>query len=364
MALRFGLRALLLPLALLAGSFGAAGAVNAGQVAPAEVAQLRERLARAEQRNDVLLWGLVIAGIAGAAVGYWSRGRGARERAAPLHTTTPDERALAVHDTPQATAQPNNPHEVPAAEAQAPASSPATTLDLPSTSAAAFVSSDPQPEPADELDDAVDVDQQAEFLLVLGQDEAAIDLLLEHLRGTGGTSPLPYLRLMEIYRRRAEPPAYERTRERFNQRFNAIAPPWEGDAAQQALDAYPVVLAQLQRAWPRPVDARALLETLLFRRGSEDERFDLPAYEELLFLHGLTRELLRLAEQPLEKVDVMLPIDEQPQDTSVIEAVAPARPVDAVFDASLPGTEVIVRDGAVDLDLSTRPSDPDHAMRG
>ena len=66
------------------------------------------------------------------------------------------------------------------------------------------------------IEEHIDVDQQAQFLVVLGQDEAAIDLLLDHLRGTGGTSPLPYLRLMQIYRKRGDEAAYERTRERFN----------------------------------------------------------------------------------------------------------------------------------------------------
>ena len=45
---------------------------------------------------------------------------------------------------------------------------------------------------------------------MLGQDEAAIDLLVEHLRQSGGGSPLPYLKLLEIHRRRDERRDYER----------------------------------------------------------------------------------------------------------------------------------------------------------
>src|SRR6185369_12997803 len=71
----------------------------------------------------------------------------------------------------------------------------------------------PRPVSAEEL---IDLEQQAEFFVVLGQDEAAIDLLVGHLRDSGGTSPLPYLKLLEIYRRRGERESYERTRERFN----------------------------------------------------------------------------------------------------------------------------------------------------
>ncbi len=193
------------------------------------------------------------------------------------------------------------------------------------------------------IEEHIDVDQQAQFLVVLGQDEAAIDLLLDHLRGTGGTSPLPYLRLMQIYRSRGDEAAYERTRERFNLRFNALAPAWQDHGAEQRpLEDYPNAMAQVQRAWASPLDAMAVIESLLFRRGSEDERFDLPAYEELLFLYWLTRELQQRADNPPSQVDVLLPLDEQVEELSVIEREAPP-----------PGPSPSA--GMVDLDLSTVP---------
>jgi hypothetical protein len=211
-----------------------------------------------------------------------------------------------------------------------------------------------------------DVDQQAEFLMVLGQDEAAIDLLRDHLRGTGGTSPLPYVRLMQIYRGRGDEAAYERMRERFNQRFNALAPAWDSVLAEQrALDEYPTVLDTVQRAWRRTLDARTLLETLLFRRGSEDERFDLPAYEELIFLHALTRDLLSRGGAADDPVDVLLPMDEEEQAQSVIEPVTrpPSAREQKVVAAFLSSTQEPAGfherdvDDNVDLDLSTVPSE-------
>jgi hypothetical protein len=210
-----------------------------------------------------------------------------------------------------------------------------------------------------------DVDQQAEFLMVLGQDEAAIDLLRDHLRGTGGTSPLPYVRLMQIYRARGDEAAYERMRERFNQRFNALAPAWDGVLGEQrALDDYPAVMDKLQRAWRRSLDARTLLETLLFRRGSEDERFDLPAYEELIFLHALTRDLLSRGGAADDPVDVLLPMDEEEQAQSVIEPVTrpPSAREQKVVAAFLSSSQEPAgfhehADDDVDLDLSTVPSE-------
>ena len=89
------------------------------------------------------------------------------------------------------------------------------------------------------VEELIDLEQQADFFVVLGQDEAAIDLLMGHVRSTGGVSPLPYLKLLEIYRRRGEREAYERVRERFNRRFNAYAPDWDADLQQgRALDEY------------------------------------------------------------------------------------------------------------------------------
>jgi len=207
----------------------------------------------------------------------------------------------------------------------------------------------------------IDIDQQAEFLLVLGQDEEAIDLLLEHLRGTGGTSPLPYLRLMQIYRRREDSAAYERTRERFNQRFNALAPQWQSDpATERSLQGYPQALAEVQGAWHAPLDAMAVIESLLFRRGSESERFDLPAYEELLFLYWLTRELQQQqADAPPSQVDVLLPIEDGHGDVSVIQRAE--RKGGGSYDSTAVIREVeLPEQGArVDLDLSTVPAEPD-----
>jgi len=84
-----------------------------------------------------------------------------------------------------------------------------------------------QQEPRDvSIEELIDLEQQAEFFVVLGQDDAAIDLLMGHIRSSGGTSPLPYLKLLEIYRRQGDRESYERTRERFGlpARYAALCP--------------------------------------------------------------------------------------------------------------------------------------------
>jgi len=200
------------------------------------------------------------------------------------------------------------------------------------------------------IEELIDLEQQAEFFVALGQDASAVDLLMEHLRLTGGGSPLPYLKLMEIYHRLGDQAAYERTRGRFNDRFNAYAPAWAvGPQQGRGLEDYPGVVPRLCQVWARPLDAMAELEALLFRK-SRGDLFELPAYREVLFLYTLARDLFDRESADAVSVDLLLPLSSH-GDT---QATRPAP-----FDDS----SHALRDGAddfggrptspVDLDLST-----------
>jgi pilus assembly protein FimV len=197
------------------------------------------------------------------------------------------------------------------------------------------------------VDELIDLEQQADFFLVLGEEDAAVDLLMSHLRSTGGTSPLPYLKLLEIYRRHGDHDAYERMRGRFSQRFNAVAADWEADPEQgRELQDYPSVLATLQRAWPQPLDAMAELENLLFRKRS-GELFELPAYRDVLTLFSVARDLHRQADRPTQDVDVLLPL-------GIGEAATPS--IFDNLDSSYPeGAGEDRPTASVDLDLSEPP---------
>jgi pilus assembly protein FimV len=172
------------------------------------------------------------------------------------------------------------------------------------------VSREEQARGAMSVDEQIDLEQQADFFIALGHDDAAIDLLMAHMRSTGGSSPLPFLKLLEIHRRRGQREAYERTRERFNQRFNGVALEWEADPRLgRGLEDYPLAVGRIQRVWPSPLDAVAELEALLFRRGADAELFDLPAYQELVFLYLIARDLHAMVDRgSVDDVDVLLPI--------------------------------------------------------
>jgi hypothetical protein len=160
------------------------------------------------------------------------------------------------------------------------------------------------------VEELIDLEQQADFFAVLGQDEEAIDLLMGLVRSSGGTSPTPYLKLLEIYRRLDRREAYERIRERFNQRFNGEAPPFEVDFKKgRSLVDYPDVMAQLHAAWGIPQQASAVLNGMLFKRAMPVDPFDLLAYGDLLFLQRIMRDLVDI-ESGLQGVDLLLPFDE------------------------------------------------------
>ena len=165
------------------------------------------------------------------------------------------------------------------------------------------------------VEELLDLEQQADFFIALGQEDAAVDLLMSHLRSAGGQSPLPYTKLLEIYRRHGDRSAYERTRARFNRRFNAYAPDWDtGPAAGRTLEDYPETIALLENAWPSPIDAMAILEGLLFKRDDTSELFDLPAYRDVLVLYSLARDLWQHGGgHGGTAVDVLLPLDDPGQ---------------------------------------------------
>ena len=161
------------------------------------------------------------------------------------------------------------------------------------------------------VEELLDLEQQADFFIALGQEDAAGDLLMSHLRSTGGLSPLPYTKLLEIYRRQGDRSAYERIRARFNRRFNVYAPDWDvGPSHGRTLEDYPEVIAQLQELWPSHLNAMAVLEAMLFRNDERQDLFDLPAYKDVLLLYSLARDLYQQEGVTAADVDLLLPLGE------------------------------------------------------
>ncbi|KQW36491.1 FimV family protein [Rhizobacter sp. Root404] len=232
------------------------------------------------------------------------------------------------------------------------------------------------------VEELMDLEQQAEFFVVLGQDDAAIELLMSHVRTDGGNSPLPYLKLLEIHRRLGDAAAYERIRERFNRRFNAYAPDFEVDPQEgRSLVDYPETIERLQSLWSAPTRVMQTLDASLLSRNKGDATFDLPAYRELLFLYAVARDLAEsVGVPPSTGVDLLLPLDDSAEEpvsrlsatsgSSASEYADTATlPVDLnlasnqAATASEPGRGDAARPGFIDfhLDLPNEPTPDDKA---
>ncbi len=158
-------------------------------------------------------------------------------------------------------------------------------------------------------DELLDLQQQVDFLQLLGQHEAAADLLATRLaRGNAGA--MPYQMLMELCQQRGEPEVFAELVKQFEQRFRVMAPQWSQSLARgRSLDASPSVIAHLQVVWSDAGAAMQMLQDLLARgRGPGAPSFELPAYRDLLTLYSVARDLFEAGLRG-EEVDLMLPID-------------------------------------------------------
>lgn len=313
-----------------------------GQLSQQDTAGMRARLAEAESRNRLLPWifGLLLFALA---VALWLAMRVRRQakelEAAPAQwwasgAAPLDERPVGPVPEPVPSVAGELVEEPPAPPPSSrlgAVSAPATwASDLPaekphektaayggpfgleSASPSALDAAAMAPGREVSVEELLDLEQQADFFIALGQEDAAVDLLMSHLRSTGGLSPLPYTKLLEIYKRQGDRGAYERIRARFNRRFNAYAPHWDvGPLQGRALEEYPEVVGYLQSIWASPIDAMAVLEAMLFRKDESQELFDLPAYKDVLLLYSLARDLWQQGgATPTDEVDVLLPLGE------------------------------------------------------
>lgn len=139
-------------------------------------------------------------------------------------------------------------------------------------------------------EDLFDLQQQAEFFVSVGEHDQAIDVMKQHIEANQSSSPLAYLELLRLYRSLSRIEQFNALRAQFHQHFNAQVPEFAAFSRQgKTLFAYPEVLARIEALWCDP-SVVPLLQELLFRNSAqEDQRFDLPAYDDLLLLHAVAR---------------------------------------------------------------------------
>ena len=142
-----------------------------------------------------------------------------------------------------------------------------------------------------DTDALLDVQQNAEFYVSLGQYEQAIELLQGYIAAHPGVNPAVYLDLLKILHTLSLTDAYRKLRDEFNTSFNADVPVFAGFLkSRRRLEEYPEALARIEAHWEQE-DILDVVEDYLFRKPGQSSAspFELEAYREVLLLHAVAR---------------------------------------------------------------------------
>jgi hypothetical protein len=142
-------------------------------------------------------------------------------------------------------------------------------------------------------EELLDLQQQVEFFISLGQADHAVEVLVNHLSDSHEPSPLAYLDLLKLYHELGRRDEYESLRVEFNRLFRGGAPGFDSYShSRRGLERYVSAMSRIQSLWPRP-EVLDVIERSIFRQemADQDMVFDLEAYRELLLLYSVAREL-------------------------------------------------------------------------
>jgi hypothetical protein len=134
------------------------------------------------------------------------------------------------------------------------------------------------------------VTDEAQVYADLGRNDQAIEILRSHIDSLMGerSSPAPWLMIFDLYRRTNNRAGYDELAPQFRRHFNGRMPDWDSYGHELALDdgleAFPHLVARIERDWGT-ADARKFLEELLYdNRGGSRLGFSLAAYRDILLL--------------------------------------------------------------------------------
>jgi hypothetical protein len=214
------------------------------------------------------------------------------------------------------------------------------------------------PSRAAKAEELFDIQHQAEFFVSIGQENRAIDILLDHIDDDLPSSAQIYLDLLDLYHRLDREADYAELADSFKRLFNAQIPAFEayaGAAGQgRGLESYAAPLANIRSAWPRPV-VLTIMEAMIFRSSErQGERFDPEAFRDLLVLYGVARELVDAqVEAPALLSDFDLSASSPARDSRAATPAARGSPALATADAdALPVIEDPLKSAhGLDIDL-------------
>jgi pilus assembly protein FimV len=194
--------------------------------------------------------------------------------------------------------------------------------------------------------EVLDIRQQAEFFMTLGQYDDAISLLENNIAENPRSNPLVYLDLLKALHILSRKVTFDHYRSAFNAVFTGQVPVYtQFNQVGAGLEAYPELCGQVAALWPTPA-VIGFIETYLVRdpAAATDVQLDLEAFRDLLMLHAIAGRLG--AEHP----SGVVPFSAE-KATEVVTTIPVADtgtvPVEAVLPATADEAE-----NSVDLDLS------------
>lgn len=143
--------------------------------------------------------------------------------------------------------------------------------------------------------DLLDVRQQAEFFVSLGEHQKAIDLLTARIAQCGESSPLVCLDLLKIYHALGRESEFEFMRTEFNAWFTGLVPVFAAFGQEgRSLEHYPQILKQIIGMWPE-ASVLEYIENCIYHHATDTDgpTFDLQAYRDLLLLHAVAKRIVR-----------------------------------------------------------------------
>ncbi len=200
----------------------------------------------------------------------------------------------------------------------------------------------------------LDVRQQADFFMTLGQHQEAIGLLEGSIFENEASNPLVYLDLLKVLHTLSRKPAFDHYRGEFNAIFTGRVQAYATFGQPgNSLDAYPQICGEISGLWGTAT-AVEFLEQCMVRRPEDapEMYFDLDAFRDLLLLHAVASRLglNQISDSGLMPFSALkMATTSDTQDVSfgalpagMSEMTMPVQPVEPV------GHEL-----AVDLDLSS-----------
>ncbi len=147
----------------------------------------------------------------------------------------------------------------------------------------------------------LDVRQQADFFLTLGQHDEALGLLKDCVDGSLDSNPLVYLDLLKALHTLGRKAEFDHYRTDFNAIFSGHVPVYAAfSQGGNGLQAYPEICQGIEAFWPSE-QAIAYIEKRLVHDTDDgtQQTMDLEAFRELLMLHGIARRIASSSESGL-----------------------------------------------------------------